>query len=144
MIVEHFAKFGTLYPCIVISLLIGRLENLLFAILYTSFSVWPRDHYMSLQRFTIGLTHALLWFSLTSISACSAKVTSYLEPLLYLMDQITFYVFPHTTEQDSQPTTSLISNQVVPYRTHGGTYCPGVSTPKIQSLADSSMTNHIT
>jgi hypothetical protein len=30
-----------------------RLENLLFAILYTSFGVWPRDHYMPLQRLTL-------------------------------------------------------------------------------------------
>jgi hypothetical protein len=29
------------------------------------------------------------------------------------VDQIMFYVFPHTTEQDSQPTTSLISKQAV-------------------------------
>jgi hypothetical protein len=42
----------TLYPRVVISSLAKRLENLLFAILYTSFSVWPRDHYMPLQRLT--------------------------------------------------------------------------------------------
>jgi hypothetical protein len=74
----------------------------------------------------------------------SAKVSSWLKPCLHLVDQITFYVFPHTTEQDSQPTTSIISKQVVPYRTHGGTCCPGVSTPKTRSLADLSMTNHNT
>jgi hypothetical protein len=78
------------------------------------------------------------------VPACNAKVSSWLEPLLHLVDQITFSVFPHTTEQDSQPTSSLISKQVVPYRTHGDTYCPGVSTPKTRSLVDSSMTNHIT
>jgi hypothetical protein len=38
----------------VISSLVGRLENLLFAILDTSVGVWPRDHYMSIQRFTMG------------------------------------------------------------------------------------------
>jgi hypothetical protein len=54
MIVVHFAKVSTLYSCVVISLLIGGLENLIFAILYTPFGVWPRDHYMVLQRFTIG------------------------------------------------------------------------------------------
>jgi hypothetical protein len=43
---------STLYPRVVISLLAKRLENLLFAILYTSFGVWPRDHYMPLQRLT--------------------------------------------------------------------------------------------
>jgi hypothetical protein len=50
---------------------------------------------------------------------------------------------PHSTEHDTQPIAYLISRQVVPYQTRGGTSCPGVST-KIQSLADSSMTNHIT
>jgi hypothetical protein len=44
----------------------------------------------------------------------------------------------------TQPIAFLISKQVVPYQTCCGTCCPGVSTPKIQSLADSSMTNHIT
>jgi hypothetical protein len=42
----------TLYPRVVISSLAKWLENLLFAILYTSFGVWPRDHYMPLQRLT--------------------------------------------------------------------------------------------
>jgi hypothetical protein len=51
---------------------------------------------------------------------------------------------PHSTEHDTQPIAYLISKQAVPYRTHGGTSCPGVSTPKIRSLAYSSMTNHIT
>jgi hypothetical protein len=53
MIVVQFAKFSALYPHIVISSLIKRLDNLPFAILYTSFVVWPRDHYMSLQRLTL-------------------------------------------------------------------------------------------
>jgi hypothetical protein len=78
------------------------------------------------------------------IPACSAKVSSWLKPLLHLMYQITSCVLPHTAEQESQPTTSLISKQAIPYRTNGGTCCPGVSTPKTQTLADSSMTNHIT
>jgi hypothetical protein len=51
---------------------------------------------------------------------------------------------PHSSEHDTQPIAYLISKQVVPYRTHGGTCCPGVSTPKIRSLADSSITSHIT
>jgi hypothetical protein len=51
---------------------------------------------------------------------------------------------PHSTEYDTQPIAYLISKQVVPYRTRGGTCCPGGSTPKIRSLADSSMTSHIT
>jgi hypothetical protein len=80
----------------------------------------------------------------THVPACSAKVSSWLEPLLHLMDQIMFCIFTHTTKQDSQPTTSLIIKQAISYRTHGDTYCPGVSTPKTQSLAGSSMTNHNT
>jgi hypothetical protein len=78
------------------------------------------------------------------VPTCSAKVSSWLESLLHLVHQITFCVFPHTSEQGSQPTTSLISKQAVSYRTRGDTCCPGVSTPKTRSLADLSMTNHIT
>jgi hypothetical protein len=44
----------------------------------------------------------------------------------------------HSSNQGTLPTTS----QVVTYRTHGGTCCPGVSILKIWSLADSSMPNH--
>jgi hypothetical protein len=51
---------------------------------------------------------------------------------------------PHSTEHDTQPIAHLISKQAIPYRTRGGTCCPRGSTPKIQSLADSSMTSHIT
>jgi hypothetical protein len=51
---------------------------------------------------------------------------------------------PHSIEHDTQPIAYLISKQVVPYRARGCTCCPGVSTPKIWSLVDSSMTNHIT
>jgi hypothetical protein len=42
------------------------------------------------------------------------------------------------------PTASLISKQAVPYQTHGSTCCPKVSTPKIRSLVDLSMTINIT
>jgi hypothetical protein len=45
--------------------------------------------------------------------------------------------------QDILTRAFLISQQVVPYWTRGGTCCPRVSTPKIRSLADSSMTSHI-
>jgi hypothetical protein len=50
----------------------------------------------------------------------------------------------HSTEQGTLPTASLISKQAIPYRTHGGTCCPRVSTRMTQSLADSSITIHIT
>jgi hypothetical protein len=54
MTVVHFVKVSTLYPRVVILSLAKQLEKPPFAILHTSFSVWPRDHYMLLQRFTIG------------------------------------------------------------------------------------------
>jgi hypothetical protein len=49
---------------------------------------------------------------------------------------------PHSSEQDTQPIPFLISKQAIPYRTHDGTCYPGVSTPKIRYLADSSTTCH--
>jgi hypothetical protein len=49
---------------------------------------------------------------------------------------------PHSTEQDTLPIVFLISKQVVPYQTRGGTCCPGVSTPKIWYLADLITTSH--
>jgi hypothetical protein len=51
---------------------------------------------------------------------------------------------PHSTGHDTQPIAYLISKQAIPYKTLGGTCCPGVSTPKIWSLVDLSMTRHIT
>jgi hypothetical protein len=47
-------------------------------------------------------------------------------------------------QQDKLTRAFLVSQQAVAYRTRGGTCCPGVSTPMIRSLPDSSMTNHIT
>jgi hypothetical protein len=54
MIVVHFAKVSALYPRVVISSLAKRLEKPPFCHSYTSYDAWPRDHYMSLQRFTMG------------------------------------------------------------------------------------------
>jgi hypothetical protein len=51
---------------------------------------------------------------------------------------------PHSTEHDTQPIAYLISKQAVPYWTHGSTCCPVVTTPKMRSLVDSSMTKRIT
>jgi hypothetical protein len=74
-----------------------RLENLLFAILYTSFGVWPTDHYMPLQRLTPdGLSCFAIGFPLLGITQypqapfAIAKVSPYwvslctLRPLLHL------------------------------------------------------------
>jgi hypothetical protein len=54
MIVVLFAKVSALYPRVLISSLAKRLEKPPFYHSYTTFSVWPRDHYMPLQRFTMG------------------------------------------------------------------------------------------
>jgi hypothetical protein len=43
-----------MYPRVVISLLAKRLEKSPFCPSYTSFDVCPRDHYMPLQRFSMG------------------------------------------------------------------------------------------
>jgi hypothetical protein len=74
MIVVHSTEVSSIYPCVVISSLTKRLDNLI-SILYTSFGVWPRDHYMLLQWFTIGVCHTLLWFPEQIVPACSAKVS---------------------------------------------------------------------
>jgi hypothetical protein len=140
MIVVYSTEVSTLYLCIVIPSLIEWLENLLFVILTLPLVYGPKIttwRYKGLPQELVMLCYG---FPVTQVPACSAKVSSWLKPLLHIVDQITFCVFPHTAEQDSQPTASPISKQVVPYRTHGGTCYPGVSTPKIRSLADSSMT----
>jgi hypothetical protein len=53
-----------------------------------------------------------------------------------------YNIISHSTKQDTLPIVFLISKQVILYWTRGGTYCPGVSTPKIRSLAGSSTTCH--
>jgi hypothetical protein len=122
MTVVHFAKVSTLYPRVVISSLAKRLEKHLFCHSYTSFGIWPRDHYMSLQRFTLG-----------RMSGSAKVVHSTIALLRFLAPcepgQITT-PNSHSFEQGTLPTTSLISKQYVPYRTCGGTCFPGVSIPK--------------
>jgi hypothetical protein len=54
MIIVLFAKVSALSPRVVISSVAKRLEKSHFCHSYTYFGVLPRDHYMSLQRFTIG------------------------------------------------------------------------------------------
>jgi hypothetical protein len=88
-----------------------------------------------------------------SYMSCSAKISCTNVPSCTMwFRQFRKYVIktdhnvcchPHSINHDTQPIAYLISKQAIPYRTCGGTCCPGVSTPKIQSLVDSSMTNHI-
>jgi hypothetical protein len=104
---------------------------------YTSFGAWPKDHGMPLHRSTTGVCHALLRFPPQAplvvlrfpphapLAPCGLGESPCQFPLL---------------RASTQPLVFLISKQVAPYRTCGGTYCPGVSTPKIRSLADSSTT----
>jgi hypothetical protein len=54
MTVAQFAKVSALYPRVVVSSLAKRLEKPPFYHSYTSFGAWPIDHYMLLQRFTMG------------------------------------------------------------------------------------------
>jgi hypothetical protein len=54
MTVVHSAKVSALYPRVVISSLPKQVEKLPFCHSYTSLGAWPRDHYMPLQRFTMG------------------------------------------------------------------------------------------
>jgi hypothetical protein len=120
------------------------LENLLFAILYTSFDVWPRDHYMSLTKVYYMSMSCFAMVSWTNGPTCSAKVSHTNVPSCTMWERwFTKYdAIPHPTEQDTLPIVFLTSRQIIPYWTHGGTCCPGVSTPKIRSLADSSTTCH--
>jgi hypothetical protein len=111
MIVVHSIEVSILYPCIVISSLIKRLENILFAITYTFFGVWLRDHYMLLQRITkCSMPHLAKRFPHRSPS-CTMQVLSTSCTLL------------RTTEQGTFLEAILMSEQVVPYQTRGGTYC---------------------
>jgi hypothetical protein len=100
---------------------------------------------MSLQRSTAGVCHTLLWFPNQMVPACRAKVSRTNIPSCTMwFKQFTKYVtkcdhkvwcHPHSIEHDTQPIAYLISKQVVSYRTRGGTYFPGVSTPKISVLS---------
>jgi hypothetical protein len=109
---------------------------------------------MLLQRSTTGVCHALLWFpEKQSPLAVLRFPTQNIPSCNMWFRQVTKYVtkidpnvwcHPHSTEHDTQPIAYLISKQAIPYRTHGGTCCPGVSTPMIRSFVDSSMTSHIT
>jgi hypothetical protein len=53
MIVVYSGEVNTLYPRTVILSLAKGLEKPPFYHSYTSFGLWPRYHYMPLQRFTI-------------------------------------------------------------------------------------------
>jgi hypothetical protein len=105
---------------------------------------------MPLQRSTTGVCYALLWFPEQTVLAYSAKISRTNVPsctrwFRQVMKYVTKYdhkvwCHSHSTEHDTQLIAYLISKQAIPYRTCDDTYCPGVPTPKIWSLADSSIT----
>jgi hypothetical protein len=133
---------SALYPRVVISSLAKRLWIPHFCHDYTSSGVWPRDDYMLLQRSTIGLCHALLRFLKQTVLACSTKVSCTNVPSCTMwFRRFTKYVtkydhkvwfHPHSIEHGTQPIVFLISKQVIPYWTHGGTCCPGALKAKTE------------
>jgi hypothetical protein len=68
-------KVCALYPRVVILPLAKQLEKPHFCHDYTSLGIWPRDHYMPLQKSTIGVCHALVRFPEQTPPTCSAKVS---------------------------------------------------------------------
>jgi hypothetical protein len=77
MTVVHFAKVGALYQQIVISSLAKQLEKPPFCHSYTSFGVWPRDHYMQLQRFTMGRM-----LGLAKVACCTIVLLRFLRVVM--------------------------------------------------------------
>jgi hypothetical protein len=69
--------------------------------------------------------------------SCIAKVFQH-KPLLRHAVYRYSHTLHRTTEQGTLPKAIQISQQVVPYQTHGGIVCPEWSTDKNRSLADSS------
>jgi hypothetical protein len=97
---------------------------------------------MLLQRSTIGVCYALLQFPAQNGPSCTMWFRQFTKYVTKTDHKVWWH--PHSTEHNTQPIVFLISKHAVLYRTRGGTCCPGMSTPKIWSLADSSMTSHIT
>jgi hypothetical protein len=93
-------------------------------------------HYRSMSCFAM--------VSSTKSPACSAKVSLTKGPscTMWVRHFTKYDAISHSTKQDMLPIVFLISKQVVPYRTRGGTCYPRVTTSKIRSLADSSTTCH--
>jgi hypothetical protein len=99
---------------------------------------------MPLQRFTMGRMPGLAKVVRGTIAMLRFPrvVRGTTTPLALCEPRRVTTPISHSSEQDTLSTTSLISKQAIAYRTCGGTCCPGVSTPKTRSLADSSKCNH--
>jgi hypothetical protein len=119
---------------------------------YSLYFLWCMAH-RSLHAVTKVYYKSMSYFAMVSRVdtwyhglACSAKVSwgryTYHDPSCTRWAWVKSQANPHSSEQDTQPVVFLISKQAAPYWTRGGTCCPGVSTPKIRSLADLSITCH--
>jgi hypothetical protein len=113
-----------MYPRVLISSLAKQLQEYVklrygFSNKRSTTGVWPRDHYMILQRSTTGVCQASLWFLEQTVPACSAKVSCTNNPscTMWFTKYVTKYdhkvwCHPHSTEHDTQPIVFLISKQV--------------------------------
>jgi hypothetical protein len=147
MIVVYFAKVSALYPRLVISSLAKWLKKPHFWHSYSSWCMAQRSLH-AVTKVYYRSTSCFATNSLTKGPTCSTKDSLAKSPSCTVwFRQMTKYdtksvANPHLIEQDTLPIAFLISKHAVPYQTHGGTCCPGVSTPKIRSLADLSTTCH--
>jgi hypothetical protein len=96
-----------------------------------SLHVITKVYYMSMSRFAI--------VSPLNATLAVLRFPHQMSPSKYVTK---YDIDPHSTEQDTLPIVFLISKQVTPYQTRGGTCYRKVSAPKIQSLVDSSTTRH--
>jgi hypothetical protein len=99
---------------------------------------------MSLQMFTMGRMTGLTKVVRGTIAMLKFPrvVRGTTAPLTPCESRRVTTLISHSSEQGTLLISSIISKQVIPYWTRGGTCCPEVSTPKTRSLADLSMTNH--
>jgi hypothetical protein len=111
MIVVHFIKVSTLYPQVVILSLAKRLEKSPFCHSYTSFVIWPRDHYMLLQRFTMGHMLGLAKEVRGTIAMLKfpGVLRGTMAPLAPCKPRQVTMLISHSSEQVTLPTASLIS-----------------------------------
>jgi hypothetical protein len=117
MTVVHFAKVSAQYPRVVISSLPKRLVKPPFCHSYTSFVVWPRDHYMPLQRFAMGHMPGLAKVIRGTIAMLRfpGLVRGTTVPLAPCEPRQVTTPISHSSKQDRLPTTSLISKQAISY-----------------------------
>jgi hypothetical protein len=118
MTVVHFPKVSILYTLVVISSLAEQLVKPPFCHPYTSFGVWHKDHYMPLQRFTMGRMPGLAKVVHNTIAMLRfpGVVHGTTAPLALCEPRRVTTPISHSSNQGILPTSSLISKQVVPYR----------------------------